>query len=284
MTILVLLIVLGSIGGLLAGLLGVGGGLIFIPVLTYLFRLFPEITTEESVRFTLANSIALVFAAGISGIYRQIKMGTYKLKESLYIGIPGAIAASSISYFIQHHSIYKKEHYTVVFLAFLLLSIFNMALKKDTPELPHKTSPKTINTVKASAVGIFAGSVVAISGLGGGIVMVPLFRMILKLTTKQATSLSLSIVPLLSIVPIIQYGLLSPAPTLSTSSITLMTPIPLLQYHYLIASFFIPMALGVVFFSSFGQKIAAKTSASTIRFIFALLSIIILIKTLYELY
>ena len=55
------LILIGSVGGLLAGIMGVGGGLIFIPVLTYLFSQ-QGLPTDEIVKFTLANSIALIFA------------------------------------------------------------------------------------------------------------------------------------------------------------------------------------------------------------------------------
>lgn len=266
---LLLLILIGSIGGLLAGIMGVGGGLIFIPVLTYLFTQ-QGLPTDEIVKFTLANSIALVFASGISGIVRQYRMGIYNFKNSLSVGIPGAIAAAATSYLIQHGSWYNHQRFSYVFLNFLVISISNMLFSKgsdDANETPNTDlSPRIF-------VGLLAGSVVSLSGLGGGIIMVPLFRMILKLPTKSATALSLSVVPLLAILPIIQYISQSGAPNL-----------PLWHTQYVVWPYYLPMAAGVIFFSSFGQKLATKMSAISIRVIFALLSLTILIKTVYELF
>ena len=282
MILLIILLLIGSIGGFLAGIMGVGGGLVFIPILTYLFAQFPGISNEEAVRFTLANSITLVFASGLSGIYRQIKMGIYDFRKSLTVGIPGAAAAAAMSYAIQHGNWYSHERFTWVFLGFLLLSIGNMLFKKEDDSSPVNT--ENTSTLARLLVGLFAGMVVSLSGLGGGIVMVPLFRMILKLPVKKATALSLSVVPLLSIFPIIQYLSISDAPMLSNAILPTLNTMKLFQTQYLVGLFYIPMALGVVVFSSFGQKTALKTPTPIIRFIFALLSGIILIKTLYELF
>lgn len=268
------LILIGSIGGLLAGIMGVGGGLIFIPVLTYLFSQH-GLPTDEIVKFTLANSIALVFASGISGIFRQYRMGIYNFKNSLSVGIPGAAAAALTSYLIQQGSWYNNQRFSYVFLLFLLISISNMLFVRDPqnpPPDPRHPSPDP-RTLKPIFVGLLAGSVVSLSGLGGGIIMVPLFRMFLKMPTKSATALSLSVVPLLAILPIIQYINQPSVPNL-----------PLWHTQYLVWPYYLPMATGVIFFSSFGQKLATKMSAISIRVIFALLSLTILIKTVYELF
>lgn len=275
------LILIGSVGGLLAGIMGVGGGLIFIPVLTYLFSQ-QGLPTDEIVKFTLANSIALVFASGISGIFRQYRLGIYNVKNSLSVGIPGAAAAALTSYLIQQGSWYSHQRFSYVFLIFLLISISNMLFIRDPrlpthdPRLPspdpRHPSPDP-RTLKPIFVGLLAGSVVSLSGLGGGIIMVPLFRMLLKMPTKSATALSLSVVPLLAILPIIQYINQPSVPNL-----------PLWHTQYLVWPYYLPMATGVIFFSSFGQKLATKMSAISIRVIFALLSLTILIKTVYELF
>lgn len=132
-------------------------------------------------------------------------------------------------------------------------------------------SPKISRSLMSSAVGVIAGMVVSLSGLGGGIIMVPLFRMLLKKPMHQATALSLSIVPLLSITSLIQYSIAKPTHFINTS-----------QTGYLIGNMLLPMMLGVIFFSSFGQKTAPRVPVVWLRIIFALLSGIILVKTLLE--
>jgi len=273
----ILLIAGGCLGGFLAGLLGVGGGLIYIPLLGLLLAQQPQIQSDIIVKFTLANSFGLVFLSGISGIYRQIKLGVYHFKNSLYVGIPGAISAGILSYLIKNGNWYHKEKFQIVFLLFLLVSIFNMIFGKKTNQ------SNSSNTVKNSIfiqiiVGIFSGIVVSLSGLGGGIVMVPLFRWFLKKPIHEATALSLSIVPLISILPIVQYISSPNVPQLFQYGYNFP------QLGFIVWPYFIPMAIGVIFFSSFGQKTAQKVSVLWLRIIFATLSAIILVKTIYEIF
>jgi uncharacterized membrane protein YfcA len=277
----------GSIGGFLAGLLGVGGGMLFIPVIHEYLNGY-SLTTDEIVKYTLGNSIALVFISGVSGTFRQIKMGTWDWKQSLQIGIPGALSSLAMSYAITHGDWYNKQRFQTVFLGFLLLSIGNMIFGKskaqkinspsntnvelnDNPTHISPTAKNQKTILLPTLVGILAGTVVSLSGLGGGIIMVPLFRMLLKKPMHQATSLSLSIVPILSISSLLQYTISQP-----------IQPINQLQTGYLLWIILIPMMAGVMFFSSFGQKTAPRVPVLWLRVIFAVLSSIILVKTLIE--
>ncbi len=279
------LLLLGSFGGLLAGLLGVGGGMLFIPVITSYLHQY-DISSTEMVKFTLANSIALVFMSGVSGTFRQIKMGTWQWKQSLTIGIPGAISNYFMTQAIQDGNWYQKEVFQGVFLGFLGLSILNMIFGKSkssrqkdnnsNPQIEEQSTPYQFNLMQdwpSMLVGIFAGTIVALSGLGGGIIMVPLFLIILKKSMHSATALSLSIVPILSISALIKYTIITPTHQVSSY-----------QTGYLLWIMLIPMLLGVIFFSSLGQKLATKVPVVWLRVIFALLSAFILVKTLLELY
>jgi uncharacterized membrane protein YfcA len=282
-----ILLLCGSIGGFLAGLLGVGGGMLFIPVIHEYLNGY-SLTTDEIVKYTLGNSIALVFISGVSGTFRQIKMGTWDWKQSLQIGIPGALSSLAMSYAITHGDWYNKQRFQTVFLGFLLLSIGNMIFGKskaqkinspsntnielnDNPTHISPTAKNQKTILLPTLVGILAGTVVSLSGLGGGIIMVPLFRMLLKKPMHQATSLSLSIVPILSISSLLQYTISQPIQSINP-----------LQTGYLLWIILIPMMAGVMFFSSFGQKTAPRVPVLWLRVIFAVLSSIILVKTLIE--
>jgi uncharacterized membrane protein YfcA len=260
----------------LAGLLGVGGGMIFIPFIQYMLSDFTDIPDSEIVKFTLANSIGLVFLSGISGISRQVKLKIYSFKNSLYIGIPGACAAAIMNYAIQNGNWYMKSDFQKVFLLFLILSILNMLFGKQNNEVKQEVINQEI-LIKI-ILGILAGTTVALSGLGGGIIMVPLIRYLLKKPIHESTSLSLSIVPILSLVPLIQNMTAKNVPNLIQNGYDFP------QSGYIIWPYFIPIAIGVIFFSSFGQKTAQKVPVLWLRVIFAVLSTLILIKTLYEIF
>ena len=265
------LLALGCLGGFLAGIMGVGGGLIFIPVLDYLFR-SQSLPPDEIVRYTLANSIFLVFASGMSGIFRQYKMGTWAWRESLHIGIPGALSSWAMSWAIRQGDWYNPDRFSFVFLGFLLLTMGNMLLSKgaDQTQINEDFEPSWI---RGSLVGLIAGAVVSLSGLGGGIIMVPLFRMLLNKPMHKATALSLSIVPMLASLSLLHY--LSESPNIELPKLA--------QSGYMVWPYFLPMAIGVLVFSSFGQKKAKDLSPLTLRIIFASLSALVLVKTVYHL-
>jgi uncharacterized membrane protein YfcA len=266
----ILLPLVGAIGGFLAGMLGVGGGVIFVPLLTYFFSGM-GLSNAEVVKFTLANSIFLVFVSGMSGIYRQIRIGHWDWKRTLSIGIPGAIVSLVWSYFIKSGDWYKKENFQLVFLAFLLISIANMLLGKNDhlPKAPHLNRPAI--TAMDIVVAVLAGSVVALSGLGGGVIMVPMFRMILKMPMRSATALSLSIIPILSIAPLISYLVTRPV---------VAPPTP--HTGYIAWQYALPISIGVAIFAGIGLKTAKKIPVIYLRIIFATLSTTILIKTIYD--
>lgn len=268
----VILPVIGAAGGFLAGLLGVGGGIIFIPVLTYYFSKM-GMGSAEIVKYTLANSIFLVFVSGLSGIYKQKKMGNWDWQRALKVGIPGAMASLLLSYSIKTGSWYHKTDFQLVFLGFLLLSMANMIFSKqqkeeiDSEQVQKKSGLDIL-------VGVLAGTVVALSGLGGGVIMVPLFRVLLKMPMRESSRLSLSVIPILSLAPLLNYLINTQA---NSEYVALQTGFIAWQFAF-------PIAVGVAIFAGIGIKTAKRISVLYLRIIFALLSAIIFIKTIYDLY
>lgn len=282
-----LLPLIGALGGFLAGMLGVGGGIIFIPLLTWLIGRH-GVSDTEVVKFTLANSIFLVFVSGLSGIIRQSKRGELNVRNMLVIGIPGALTAWAWSLLVKHGlpktmnlsdwlqqqgHWYEKDRFQMVFLLFLLLSIANMLLGKSHMDITAENGPQQNRTFKFLAVSLLAGTVVSLSGLGGGVIMVPLFRMLLKMPMRQATGLSLSIIPLLSAAPLVSY----------ISSNTAES-IPPFHSGYVVWPYAFPIACAVAIFAILGQKTASLVPEKTLRIIFATLSAIVLITTLYDIF
>ena len=86
------LIVAGLVGGLIAGLLGVGGGIIFVPALV-VFVGASQVGAE-------ATSLLAILPVAIVGAWRQGSYGNLRLKEGLGLGllsIAGAVAGVALS-------------------------------------------------------------------------------------------------------------------------------------------------------------------------------------------
>lgn len=281
----IVLPLVGAVGGFLAGMLGVGGGIIFIPILSYLFTQ-QGLSNAEVVKYTLANSIFLVFVSGIAGILKQSRSKSLDIQKMMLIGIPGALFSLGVSLIIAHGlpdfsnpgnwlnqqgHWYNKNMFQLVFLGFLLISISNMIFGKPDHKKEGLVENDGNRTGLQIMVAVLAGSVVALSGLGGGVIMVPMFRIILKMPMKNATALSLSIIPFLSLAPLISYIITEPT-----------EPLASMHTGYLAWSYALPIAAAVAIFATLGLKVAKNMPAKVLRSIFATLSSIIFIKTLYE--
>ena len=262
---IVILIIIGICGGFLAGMLGVGGGIIFIPVLAYFFER-EGLPAEDVVKATLANSMFLVLGSGVSGTLRQLSEKSLNWMNTIIIGLPGGLTSYLISQSISQGDWYKPDVFRTVFLVFLILSILKMLIPNRKES--NVSISDRLPLGKSVLVGILAGSVVAISGLGGGIVMVPMFQWLFLLDFKQSSRLSLSVIPLLAIFPLVQYLL-----TESNMNIP--------HTGFIAWNILLPTLAGVLIFAPIGIKVSRRTPTPILRITFAILSIIISIKTVY---
>ncbi len=88
----VLAALLAVAGGLAGGLLGVGGGVLFVPAMT-IFLDFGQVRAEST------SLLIIVIVAGV-GAYRQYGYGNVRLREAALIGIlspPGVLAGVVIA-------------------------------------------------------------------------------------------------------------------------------------------------------------------------------------------
>ncbi|MGB0432276.1 MAG: TSUP family transporter, partial [Bacteroidia bacterium] len=181
----VLLGIAGIVGGFIAGLLGVGGGLIFIFVLSVYFE-GAQLHADELPRYLISNSIFATFFAGLSSSLKNRKLKAFHLKEVLYCAIPGSIAALIITFSITQFDWYNKRNFTVFFV-FLLLFFFLRLIRKNKENTNASTK---VSYQGIALIGTLSGIVSALSGLGGGVIMIPLLTQVIKLPIKMASSIS----------------------------------------------------------------------------------------------
>lgn len=93
--------VIGILAGLLAGLLGVGGGIIIIPTLVFIFSLYSVVPADSLMQYVVGTSLAAIIATTLFSLYTQYHRGTvawpifFKLAPGIIIGtIAGALLAT----------------------------------------------------------------------------------------------------------------------------------------------------------------------------------------------
>lgn len=261
-----LIFVFGSVGGFISGLLGVGGGIIFIPILGYFLPKL-GLHDENLVKGILANSLFTIIFSGTMASYQQYKLGNFYRREILFTAIPGILTALLMTYVIRSGNWYSAEFFRYVFASMLLVIALRMFFAK-TASLNQEID---LAPLHCSLTGLFAGVVTAMSGLGGGVLMTPVFTDLLKQPFKKASSISNGVIPLFAIF----VGVFNLAGTNAQQ-------VHSLQLGYIVFPVVLPMIAAALLFTGIGVRVSHKAQPSLIRNIFALFVSIIFFKTIYE--
>lgn len=159
-------LLLGAIAGLMAGLLGIGGGLVIVPALSWFFDsqgVAPEILLHKAI----ATSLAVIAFSSLVSTYAHNRRGTIdwrlfaRLTPSLSLGaLLGAWLADSLS----------SDTLRICFSVFeISIALY---LFWDTKPSAQRKLPATLNL---SLLGGLVGLISALVGVGGGTLVVPIF-------------------------------------------------------------------------------------------------------------
>ncbi len=159
----------GIVAGILAGLLGVGGGIVIVPVLYHLLS-YVGIAEEVRMHVAVGTSLATIILTSISSARAHHKKGAIdvKLLKSwgivIFLGVLGGTWMASIV---------NAQILTGVFAVLALLVAANMAFRSEGTHLADKLPSSPLKEVLALFIGWFS----AMMGIGGGTFSVPILTL-----------------------------------------------------------------------------------------------------------
>lgn len=164
MSLLAAYLALGLVVGFVAGLLGVGGGLIIVPVLIVLFH-DHAIGLGIEPQLALGTSLASILFTSISSVRAHHRHGAveWPLVRRIAGGIVGGALLGALVATSMPAQILK-----IFFVIFLFYAATQMWL--DFKPRPHRSLPGAAGTTTAGAV---IGAVSSWVGIGGGTLSVP---------------------------------------------------------------------------------------------------------------
>jgi uncharacterized protein len=156
--------VFGSLAGLIAGLLGVGGGVVIVPILVFLFTSqgFPP---EHIMQMALGTSLGSIMFTSVSSFRAHHKRGAvhWDIVKSITPGILiGTFAGTWVA--ARLPTTFLKGFF-VCFLYYVAIQMLLNFKPKATRQLP--------GPVGMSGVGGLIGGVSSLVGIGGGSLSVP---------------------------------------------------------------------------------------------------------------
>ena len=188
------LIPLGFAAGMLGSMIGLGGGIIVVPVLTFL-GFTPTAAASNSLFAALSNAIASTAS------YSKQKRIEYSLGLKLgLLSVPGTVLGAIIS------SDVGSDLFKILFGFVLIASAAYIFLRKKIESKEKKISLQMM--VFAIGASFFAGIISSFFGIGGGIVFVPLMVVGMGMTMKKAAPTSQMILLFASFSGVIVHSLL----------------------------------------------------------------------------
>jgi len=188
------LILLGFTAGVLGSMIGVGGGIIVVPALTFL-GFPPTVAASNSLFAALSNSIASTIS------YSRQKRIEFSLGLKLgLLTIPGTVLGAIIS------TDDSPDLFKFLFGFVLIASAAYIFLRKKIEDKEKILSKQMM--VFAIGASFFAGIISSFFGVGGGIIFVPLMVVGMGMTMKRAAPTSQLILLFTSLSGVIVHSIL----------------------------------------------------------------------------
>jgi len=265
---LLMLLGAGSLAGFVAGFFGVGGGIILVPILLYYYNSVLSVSSVVSTHLAMGTSLLIVVATSVFSAASHYRNGHVLPRAALTIGLVSVVAAfcGSLAAGVLSGRVLQQ-----VFSGVLLLAAGQLLLnrqRKDQKERPSYSMPMLALT------GLATGSVSSLTGVGGGIVSIPMMHSVLGFPMKKAIGTSSATIVLTAAAAAIGYvvsGLSDPA----------LNPYLRFTLGYIDYIHSLPLVLGTLPFAVLGASVAHRVRSPVLSKLFGVLMLVVAVKMFF---
>lgn len=258
LTILPLLLATGFVAGVMAGMLGLGGGLVVVPALVWLMR-WQGVSDDIAMPVAVATSLATMVLTTASAVRSHWLQGTTR-RDLLPWLLPGVGLGAVIAPLVVARI--PAGILTALFAGFMFFVALRMALPHRPPDQAGRAS-----RIELMAGGLATSWLSAMLGVGGGILIVPWLQW-RGLAMAQAVGVSVTVVLVVGLIASLVYALAGNASELPGT-------IGLVHWPSVLAISAVSM-----FTAPLGSRLARRLPDRRLRRIFSLLLILVGISML----
>lgn len=192
-------LVLGILVGVIGALLGIGGGMVIVPLLVFMWGFSPQMAVGTSLFVVLLNALS-----GTAGYLRQQKVFVDAAAKFGLATIPGAFLGSYASEYLQGQLFY------LVFGCFFVLAAVQMYRKAGSSGSGDNSENdlRNYNWKLGMACSVGVGFIASVLGIGGGIIHVPFMVYVLHFPVHTAIATSTCILTISSLAGVASHAFL----------------------------------------------------------------------------
>ena len=167
----IILVIIGLGAGTIGSMIGVGGGILMTPALTFMGFTPAHISSTSLIAVTSTSASSTI-------AYSKQRRIDYRLGLKMAtLAIPGAIIGAFLS------SEISLEYFKAYFAVILIFTGLYIVYRNSVLRVKSDTKPKSTFFYLLFFVGSFtAGIISSLFGIGGGIVFVPMMVILLRMT------------------------------------------------------------------------------------------------------
>ena len=256
----------GALAGFLSGLLGIGGGVIVVPALVWIFIAFSSVPHLAIMHVAAGTSLSAMIITSLAASWSHHQRGNVdwltwrKLLPSTIIGVVfGVLLASTLN----------TRTLSIIFgcvLILIALQIFFFSKQKENELIEHP------NWIIFNLAGLLVGAFSGLLGIGGGALLIPFLLHYNFPMNKTAGTSAACIIPL---------SILGTVMFMITGHLHEATPIPY-STGFIYWPAFIGVAMGSVLLVHFGTWAGTKVNKQLLKRIFSCLLILIALQLIFN--
>ena len=187
--VLAVLILIGFVGAFVAGLVGIGGAIILIPMLIY----GPHLVGHQGLDIHTASGVTMVqvAVAGATGMLAHRRLGN--LDMALTVTLGSSMAVGSLVGGLTS-GLLPPAYLSAIFASLAAVAAALMLAGQRTAIAETTEGPVPFNAAVVAAIGLVVGLLVGMVGAGGGILLVPIMIFLLHVPVRIAVGSTLAIV------------------------------------------------------------------------------------------
>jgi len=258
------LLTTGIIVGFACGLLGVGGGFIMVPVQIWALT-STGIDPTLATRIAFGTSLAVILPTSLSGCYGHNCRGVVLWRPGIAMGLSG-LAGAFLGGTIAAHA--PGELLRMIFGFVVLMGALRMLFARNLQPRQTSGDRSKDSLLKYVLWGTAVGIVSGLTGIGGGVILIPAMVVTMGFSMYQAIGTSSMTIAFNSVGGILAYAIngwgVAGLPPYSIGYINLLQ--------------FALLAGGSVLAAKYGVNVAHRLPAEKLKYIFVMLMIFIGLK------